>query len=317
MENLMSDISWLVIDWGTTNFRAFAMNDNGEPVDEIKRELGLLQIQEGQFDAQLKELLTEWLDDYQDLPIYMGGMVGSMCGWIDAGYIATPASLPYLTKNCHQFTSSWGAPVSIIPGVSHQYENDKHDVMRGEEVQLMGLMAHTELANCLVILPGTHSKHVKIIDGKLLSFSTYMTGELYSILSKFSILGRGITTTTTKIISDEFYRGVREGQTEYFTSTLFLARTHRLFNTISENDVLDYLSGLLIGNELYALLPLIRHELINPPLPIFIVGGGNIAQRYTLACNELGIDNHFVDGDECFISGMNQIKKEMNNVKTI
>lgn len=303
------EISWLAIDWGTTNFRAFAMNDNGESVDKIERELGLLQIQNQQFDTQLKTLLKDWLVDFEHLPLFLGGMVGSKRGWVDAGYATAPLLLSKLSHKGVQFAASWGALITIIPGVSYQNEHQQYDVMRGEEVQLMGALDTTQSANFLAVLPGTHSKHVLIENGELQHFSTFMTGELYSLLSKQSILGRGFNCNANNQVSDAFYRGVREGQTEQITHRLFLTRTHRLFGNIDHDEVLDYLSGLLIGNELKALLPVYQQFKVNQSMPICIIGGEKISQRYILACDELGIENKFIDGDECFISGMSTFRR--------
>lgn len=306
------EISWLIIDWGTTNFRVFAMDANNDVVDKKEEKLGLLQVKEGGFAKQLEEILSGWLAEFKSLPIFMAGMVGSKQGWHDVNYQATPVDLINLASTAYQFLLPWGASAVIFPGVSHQSNGDQYDVMRGEEIQLIGLSYLLESTSFLSILPGTHSKHAVMKNGKLSSFSTYMTGELYSILSQYSILGRGLSELPQPHeLGKAFIRGLNEGQSGLLSNALFLVRTHRLFNNLSDDQVLEYLSGMLIGKELSAL----KNTMNETDEHLYLVGSENLCRSYQLACSEFGIKNTYVNGDNCFIRGMIELKKVINNVK--
>ncbi|WP_111977178.1 2-dehydro-3-deoxygalactonokinase [Algibacillus agarilyticus] len=299
-KNIATDL--LIIDWGTTNFRAFAMDESGTVIDKKEQPMGLLQVEDGNFAAALESVLTGWIHNYQTTPVYMAGMVGSQMGWVNVDYTSTPVGEDSLANNVHSFELPWGAKATIIPGVSHQIDTGAFDVMRGEEVQLFGLSKVVKQDTLAVILPGTHSKHATFSHGKMTAFSSFMTGELFSVISKHTILGKGLPEQLDSPYA--FLKGVKEGKiTNKLTSTLFATRTHRLFNNIAETAVLDYLSGLLIGNELKSLTQ--DH--------VYLVGGTSLCERYKAACEALNISSTYLNGDECFLAGMTDLIKVINN----
>ncbi|AJR05330.1 hypothetical protein C9J03_08770 [Photobacterium gaetbulicola] len=296
---------WLVIDWGTTNFRAFAMDAKGDVLDKVELSLGLLQVKEGEFASELEDVLSGWLAEYKHLPIFMAGMVGSQQGWVNVDYASTSVNASQLADKAYRFELPWGALATIVPGVSHQSGTGMFDVMRGEEVQLFGLARLTGRLDLTAVMPGTHSKHAVLSNGELTSFSSYMTGELFSVVSKHTILARGLPENTLPLNHTAFLKGVADGQAEQLTNTLFMARTHRLFNNIAEDEVSDYLSGVLIGNELKALTVQQKQ--------VYLVGGSKLCARYQLACQALDIESTYINGDDCFIAGMAAIQEVMKH----
>lgn len=298
------NIRSLIVDWGTTNFRAFAMDDQGRIIDEQAHPLGLLQVKDGAFAASLQAVLGRWLSHYQDLPVYMAGMVGSMKGWVNVEYAKTQAGAAELAGGAYRFVLPWGSEAFIIPGVCHQRAPGVQDVMRGEEVQLLGLSQLQNEHDFHAMLPGTHNKHVHFSEGKISAFSSYLTGELFSVVSEHMLIGKGLDKSQLGAHDEAFLKGVDEGsETEQLTSTLFQAWTHRLFKHLREEEVLDYLSGLLIGNELKALKA--DHY--------YLVGGSALCKRYQQACMHINIHTQIVSGNACFISGMNRLIKELKH----
>ncbi|TVO38215.1 2-dehydro-3-deoxygalactonokinase [Vibrio algivorus] len=296
----MSQIEYLIIDWGTTNFRSFAIDSSGRCIDKIERKMGLLNVADGQFSHVLADTLANWLVDYQQYPIFMAGMIGSANGWVDVGYVETQASISSLAANIHHFTLPWGASAYIVPGVSHREQAGIIDVMRGEEVQVLGLQGLCEHHNFYALLPGTHSKHVAVSHRYISQFSTYMTGEFFSLLVNHSILGKGLPEQVED--RETFERGVFQAQQDRSLLTqIFSARTNLLFKHISPSHVHSFVSGLLIG-----------HELLQVQERVYIVGGEVLTNRYLDACQLLGIDAQIFDGDSCFISGIQMIKESMN-----
>ncbi|ANW27094.1 hypothetical protein BA953_23520 [Vibrio coralliilyticus] len=299
----MNNVDWLIIDWGTTNFRAFAMRNDGTLIEKIEKNLGLLQVKDNRFAEELASVLHDWLGEYQHLPVMMAGMVGSAQGWVDVPYVAAPVTLEQLAQQCHRFALPWGASATIIPGVCTENAEGEVDVMRGEEVQLFGLKHMVDKAQFNAVFPGTHSKHVTVESEQVKEFKTFMTGELFSILSQYSILGRGLPEQNES--QRAFLKGVVESGGSDFTAKLFRTRTHRLFDKLDASSVLDYLSGLLIGQELKEL----------DTSEVYLVGGQALCDRYQLACKTLNIKTEYKHGDEAFLAGMLQIKKAMKNEK--
>lgn len=296
----MKNVDWLIIDWGTTNFRAFAMGEGGSLINKTEHPLGLLQVKDGQFSLSLKTVLEDWLGDYQHLPIFMAGMIGSAQGWVNTPYVETPVTINQLAKKSHQFQLPWGALATIIPGVSYQ-SSGNIDVMRGEEVQLFGLQALERENDFVALFPGTHCKHMHINANKLSSFTTFMTGELFSILLNHSILGTGLPNQKESL--NAFKKGISESTKKPLTNQLFYTRTHRLFGDINETEVSEYLSGLLIGEELKTLTT----------KNIYLVGDNELCCRYQKACQILGIQVTIINGDNVFLNGMLQVKKALND----
>ncbi|QLK62030.1 2-dehydro-3-deoxygalactonokinase [Enterobacteriaceae bacterium Kacie_13] len=295
---------WIAIDWGTSNFRAFLMNEN-QCVDEISAACGLLNVPDRQFAAALQPLIQLWLDQFPQLPLLMAGMVGSQQGWQEVPYVAIPAGCQQLAQHVAEVKTPWGSLCQIIAGVRGDNAFGLPDVMRGEEVQLVGLTArHPQLfaqGRHWVILPGTHSKHAEMHHGQIQRFSTFMTGEMYAVMLNHSLLGRDLPEATDDISA--FSLGVTNSHNApHLSNALFSARTLRLDGTLTPPQIASYLSGLLIGAELRALTQ----------RQAWIVGSPALTARYIRAASLLGITLHPADGNDCFIHGMAQIYQCLN-----
>lgn len=287
---------WIAIDWGTTNFRAFLMQEK-EQIARISNSNGLLSTEKSAFACTLQASLAPWLQEYGRLPVILAGMVGSRQGWEETPYVTMPCGPAELASGARRLKTPWGSPAWIVPGISGMSTWQQPDVMRGEEVQLLGLNALYPASQHRVLLPGTHCKHAHLHDGKIMEFSTFMTGELFSLLSKHSILGRELPIQCE---SDEaFLLGVATAQhNPPFIHALFSVRTRRLADEIPEIHVNSYLSGLLIG-----------HELLSLPWSdqTWIVGSSALIARYQLAARDLSISLTPANGDDCFITGLESL----------
>jgi 2-dehydro-3-deoxygalactonokinase len=296
------NISTFVVDWGTSNFRLFGLDSDGSLVSTIEAPLGLLQIEHAEFAEVLEQTLKEMTLDYENKPVVMAGMVGSASGWFNVPYVEAQATVSDIAKNAHHFQLPWGAQAHILPGVSYRESALFCDVMRGEEVQIFGLSLFKQSENTQVVLPGTHSKHVFIKNGAISSFSTFFTGELYSLLSQYSSV-RPPLPAGKEMNEDAFLKGVEKAATGTLLSDIFSARALRLFGELSDNEVADYLSGLLIGNELQGI------KCQN----IYLVGGDTLCKRYELAARQFDIETHTFSGNTCFLHGMSRIAKELSH----
>ena len=277
----MSGSTLIAIDWGTTSARAYRMDAHGDVRDEHSAPLGIAQIADRRYDEALAALLGEWRSD--PAPRLACGMIGSRQGWIEAPYVACPASLGALAGGIAVVDD---AALSIVPGLITRDRHGMPDVMRGEETQLVGAVAENE-SSVLAVLPGTHSKWARVEHGHVVDFATYMTGELYGVLLAHSILGRmseGITTGGAA-----FLRGVDLGlQSDGVTHAIFGARTLVLAGEMPASDVDDWLSGVLIGAEVRAALALSDDERAQATR-VRIIGDDTLTSRYATALAHAGI----------------------------
>lgn len=287
---------WIAVDWGTTNFRAFLMND-AQRMDQMSHPCGLLSVENAQFAATLQRMLMPWLQEYGNLPIAMAGMVGSQQGWHEVPYAPLPCTANALLAGTYSFTTPWGSPAWIIPGVSGASHFDQPDVMRGEEVQLLGLSRLHPAGEQFALLPGTHSKHAQILEGKIATFSTFMSGEIFSILCQHSLLGKGLPPQEED--QSAFLLGVKTVlRGAPFTHLIFSARTRRLAGELSPAHVHSYLSGLTIGYELLA---------VPTGQQAWVVGSPALTQRYLLASPLMDLKLTPINGDDCFIHGLSHL----------
>ncbi|WP_166224703.1 2-dehydro-3-deoxygalactonokinase [Pseudomonas atagonensis] len=294
----------IALDWGTTSLRAYKLAAGGQVLAQRSLSFGIMQLPktlrvingrecaEG-FELAFDEACGDWLDAQPDLPVIACGMVGSAQGWREASYRDTPANVADLGKSLQTVRSLRGVDVHIVPGVIQR--SRLPNVMRGEETQVLGVLQNlpVETGNDLLIgLPGSHSKWVNVVDGRITHFDTFMTGEVFAVLSEHSILGRTQQHSAT-FDGQAFDRGVQialsaDGELGVL-STLFSARTLGLTGELSPTAQADYLSGLMIGHELAALAAAQRRRRNNPNLPsIILIGNAQLCARYSRALDTCG-----------------------------
>ncbi len=280
----------IALDWGSTSARAYLLADANEVIGQRAGALGILNIKDNDFEGALLELCGPWLLVRTDTPIVASGMIGSQQGWAEAPYISCPAGLAELGANLLPVDIPRRRKLWIVPGVSITGPDGVPDVMRGEETQVFGAltMAEREKGSGLFVLPGTHSKWVRVEDGRIVWIRTFMTGELFSVLVKHSILGKLIREGATTD-NDAFERGVNHAHRDPFglSSLLFSARTLPLFNQLEATAIADYLSGLLIGHEIYTAeraLNAMRHNYDG----VTLIGETALVRNYQRALTLLG-----------------------------
>ena len=271
----------VAVDWGTTSFRAYWVKA-GAIAAEVSEASGILSIGAGEHGAVLRGLIGRLPEDARDCPIVMSGMIGSRQGWIEAPYVGMPATLADLAARVVSIDEPGLGPIRLIPGVMQEPEGGMPDVMRGEETQVFGALHLMGREGGVFIMPGTHSKRIEVAGSRLLSFNSYMTGEVFAALRGHTILGR--LMAEGKASGDGFARGVEAGRDlpsgGALLNAVFGTRTLGLFGRLAAVELPDYLSGLLIAAELSAALPRGSEGIV--------VGSGDLVSRYVAAAELLG-----------------------------
>ena len=287
---------FIAVDWGTTNRRAYLIDSSGKQVDEFEDHKGVLSVGDGGFPAAIAEIRQR----LRDLPLLLAGMIGSNRGWKEAPYVPCPAGLDELTK-----ALVWaGKREAIVPGVSY-LGNGRADVMRGEEVQLLGAVAAGLVdPMALVSHPGTHNKWATLRHGQIREFRTVMTGELFSLLKDHSILSDLLQGTVEA--NDAFKKAVQNAMNESALSAdLFGVRAGVLLGESKKADAASYASGLLIGAD-------VRIGLGIPTgAEITVIGRHDLTHLYATAIKEAGREAKELDGEQCFLAGIREIAKRI------
>lgn len=284
----------LALDWGTSSLRAFLLRD-GQIIDTRYSPHGIQHLPEAGiagFEAAFRQIAGDWLERWPQLPVVACGMVGSAQGWREAPYVRCPANVQALASQSVTVPSGLGPDILIAPGVLLDDPDQLPDVMRGEEIQIAGaLLQNLHWAKrCCIVLPGTHSKWVQIENGRIVNFATYMTGELFAVLKKHSILGRLLPETPPASTNNEAFElglaSARDSGPGDFPHQIFATRTLGLAGRLPHGALADYLSGLLIGHELISGLAQAQEE-----TPLILIGDPALCQRYIQSLNYLGKPN--------------------------
>ena len=270
----------IAIDWGTSSLRGARLGASGQVLESREFPRGILTVPTGQFEAVFQELFGDWVQAQGALCL-ISGMAGSRQGWQEAPYCPCPAGFAELGQHL-----LWLQPgrIALVPGLSCLGTDalNTPDVMRGEEVQIFGALQLAGRDSATLVLPGTHSKWVQVHSGRVMQFQTFMTGEVFALMSQHSILGK---TLDLNGAFDEatFLQGVNQSQQAgSVLHHLFAVRTLGLFDRLSAAQLPSYLSGLLIGEEL-------RTQTVNADSgPVILIGSDTLTQRYSLALQHLG-----------------------------
>ncbi|MCV9878942.1 2-dehydro-3-deoxygalactonokinase [Brenneria izbisi] len=293
--------SYIAVDWGSTNLRAWLYLD-GVCIDTMKSEAGVTRLN-GQTPRQVfQHLVAPWRQ--HNVPVVMAGMIGSNAGWLSVPYLPCPTRL---TQVAHRLTRVEEArPLSawIVPGLSIE-RDDNCNVIRGEETQLIG--AYRECPAPLYLMPGTHSKWVRTDDSNVLDFRTVMTGELHHLLMTHSLIGVGLGEQQPA--PQAFQQGLALAfHDDNIVRCLFETRAAHVLGRLDKHAVSDWLSGLLIGNEVSQMQ---RHYLVTADEPITLVGSPALTARYEQALSLAGLRWQLLDGDRAFQAGIRSMVNEL------
>lgn len=268
----------LAIDWGKTRAKAYLLSDNGHVIASRSAPIGIQQIPNKQFWPALQHSFGDWLDAFPDIPVIACGMIGSREGLRETPLASTPTDPAGLAKKAIRIDDLARHPFILVPGICDSQPGGLPDVIRGMETRILGAIHADKDQAQVFVLPGTHSKWVLVKNGAIQTFRSYMTGELFSILQKHSILGQLIPPDST-IGHDGFNQGLTNirRQSGQLANLLFSVRTLGLFGQIADHDLLGYLSGLLIGNEIVDGLEWAGGHKIT------LIGSSELASLYRLA----------------------------------
>ncbi|UUX48257.1 2-dehydro-3-deoxygalactonokinase [Nisaea acidiphila] len=280
----MLDKGLIALDWGTTWLRAYRMSAEGEILASSQPQAGIGNLGTGDFESIFAAVTKDWLEEAgDDAPvIVLSGMVTSRQGWIESPYAPCPAdprslaalAIPHETKN--------GRKIWFSPGLSTTIDG-KYDVIRGEEMQILGAVDGLGTGRQFVCLPGTHSKWAVVEDGVILDFRTYMTGELFEATRRHTIIGRMMEHDAWS--DSGFDHGLDAAEADRgLLGELFAVRSRTLLNALPVEESGAFLSGLLIGSEV-----LEAQRLYEIGGEVCIIGNPALTELYVRTLSRHGI----------------------------
>lgn len=301
----LSAASCLALDWGTTNLRAWILDDRGHVALRRDFAFGVGGLAPGEAERRFHDEVRPAMGA-GELPAILCGMIGSNLGWTAVPYLDCPTRFEDMAAAVHRVDAP-GAPVWIVPGLRATRPDGSPDVMRGEETHVFGWAiedpARTR-GEHLICHPGTHAKWVRMVDGRIETFVTSMTGELFALLRRHSAL------RSAESIQDEaaFALGVKAaGDGRALASRLFTARSRVVGGDLAPTSAESYLSGLLIGAEAASTPALLG---IAPGASVSVIGDLGLCEHYVQALETCGFRTETFDGDAAVLAGLGALFKE-------
>ena len=287
----MTRAVWIAADWGISHLRVWHMG--GDSV-LARREsgAGTAALDPVAFEPALTALLPE---RDAPLPVVVCGMAGSHQAWVEAPYATVPCAPPSGGEAVRAPTRDARLRVFVLPGVG---QDRPADVMRGEETQIAGFLALNKGWDGVVCLPGTHSKWVHVSAGEIVSFRTFMTGELFALLAGSSILRHSVGTTGWNTEAFEAAVSQAMGRPAAVAADLFALRAESLLHDLDPAVARARLSGLLIGLELAAARPYWLGQ------QVALLGETGLVGAYRAALGAQSVPVTLADADRMTLEGL-------------
>ena len=297
--NKLEDISLIVADWGTSNLRIWGMDHQGNIVHTANSDKGMSSLEPSEFEPYLISQIKNWLprEENARCHVVICGMAGAKSGWKEAPYLKVPCPPIDKEKTIQVETKDKRISVSILPGIM---QKSPPDVMRGEETQIAGYLSKKPDFDGIICLPGTHTKWVHISVGEIVSFRTFMTGEIYQTLSECSILKNSVKsndfdlTTFLEAFEDTY------SNPALLSSKLFGLRAADLLEKISTKFLKSKLSGYLVGSELAGAKSYWLGQ------NIVMIGNDELCILYKKALKNLGLNVNIENTQDVTLSGLKQ-----------
>ena len=299
MSNL-SDITLIAADWGTSNLRIWGIDHRGQVIDTINNGKGMSSLIPSEFEPYLISLIESWLpkEGNAKCPIIICGMAGAKTGWKEAAYLKAPCPPINKEKIIQVKTDDQRISVSIVPGIM---QKSPPDVMRGEETQIAGYLSKNPDFDGIICLPGTHTKWAHISANEIVSFKTFMTGEIFLSLSERSILKTSVQSNDFD--STSFLEAFEDTYSNpaSLSSKLFGLRAADLLENTSTKFLKSKLSGYLIGCELAGAKSYWLGQ------NIIMIGNNDLCILYQKALKKLGINTTIESTQNVTLNGLKQV----------
>src|SRR5215216_3825818 len=304
----MSQAAYVAVDWGTSSFRLWLVDRAGNVLGERRSHEGMMAAGKLGFATVLQSHLDA-VGAAPGLPVIVCGMAGARQGWVEAGYVDTPARLASIPEHAVAVPGQ-DRDIRILPGIA-QRDPKAPDVMRGEETQLLGVLGLDAADEVVVCMPGTHSKWVRANGGMVERFATFMTGELFDVVSRETILSHAVAGADQAEDIDTFRSAVMAAfkWPAFAANLLFQVRSGQLLYGGKPAAAREKISGTLIGLELAAGLAGEGRS-----AGITLVASGRLQMLYRLAFETVSVPVRSIEAEDAVLRGLSMAAKSIWNV---
>lgn len=303
---MKAGLDWVAADWGTSHLRLWLIDGDGVVIRRLDSDRGMASLGAADYEPVLRQLIGDDLPADRPLPVICCGMAGARQGWAEAPYLAVPAAPPGFGDALRVATRDPRLRVYILPGMK---QLAPADVMRGEETQITGFLTTEADFDGVLCLPGTHCKWAHVGAGEVVSFCTFMTGEIFALLGTRSVLRHSVGTEGWD--DGAFAAAVADAMSRpaAVAAGLFSLRAETLLAGLAPESARARLSGMLIGMELAAARPYWLGR------DVVIVGESGIAAAYGAALAGQGAAVRAVRAEAMTLAGLSAARARLGEIR--
>jgi len=207
---------FITIDCGTTNSRVYAVDENGKKYAKVAKKVGVRNtsmtgsracLEEGLRDAVHECIRSSGIRPEEFRAVLSSGMITSEIGLCEIPHLMAPCGATQLAesitpvKDVH--LTDFNIPVYFVRGIKNAMpetvENPFElvgnlDFMRGEEVQMIGMMAHSScVLPATAVVLSSHTKFIAIdADERILGSLTTTSGQIREAILAQTFVGKSV-----------------------------------------------------------------------------------------------------------------------------
>lgn len=236
-------------------------------------------------DLILSILSENYIREESVAYIFASGMAGSELGLCEIPHIPLPVNVCNLEQHIqtHTLSQITSIPIAFVPGIKKVQDNMLADIMRGEEVESIGIFnALSTHEDFVLVLPGTHNKVICVrSDGTITDFYSTMSGEvLHNIISNSILTGQ--VDHDFEIEKSAVLHGAQYAAENGLHATLFHVRVMAM-NKLRKDTLCSFLYGAVISQDIEK----IRH--FSTGKPIYIGGRHELKDTYGILLGDNAI----------------------------
>jgi 2-dehydro-3-deoxygalactonokinase len=286
--------SLIGLDWGSSNVRAFAFDASGRVTASARSSAGAMTLVSADaFNNAFENLLAELAIDNTSIPVIACGMIGARDGWVEAGYVGLNTSARSLKHATKEIRARSEYRIAVVPGM----KSDEPDVMRGEETQIVG----ADVESGVIVLPGTHSKWVRVDNGRIVEFKSYLTGEMNALLRGSSTIGKAISTEASIADESAIVCGIdrARAQSLHWLHELFCFRARVVSGAQTAVAASNELTAWLIASEFVQ-----ASTAFEQVQTIHVIASASLLRWYERVARAFGIECIALDAEVCAARGL-------------
>ena len=325
----------ITIDCGTTNLRA-RLFDGQTLIGEVKHKTGTrLTAFDGntlRLEASLRDAIRELLDaagkTERDVEIIVSsGTLASDVGIYKIPHAVAPCGIPEsaAAASFARFPEISSVPFLFIPGVKTLPGDDVTDEMQkieiwdsmsGEECETYGILDLLGIDyDCIVTLPGSYNKYMKISGGKILTLDTGMCGEFIAAMSEHTLLKSALPSPVIQtVIPEKLFQGYDYCSRHGVSPSLIKTRNIQVHGKFTRDEAANFFTGAILYDDIRSVALYYEKE----RLPVIVGGGDPLRTVFMLLLSHAGVnDLREIDDESCRIaSSIGAMKVYAEKLKT-